>query len=176
VVNLTEMTTYRKIHVIGGPGSGKSFISVKLSRRYGLPVFDLDDLFWDRHADRYGIKASPVERDRALARILDSSAWIIEGVYYGWLSRSFEAAEKIIILTVSVGKRDWRICKRFLQRKVGLVPRKKKESLGDLWELLAWNHSYDREHLCGARLAISHLQDKVVECQTFHEVVQALET
>jgi adenylate kinase family enzyme len=170
------MMPYRKIHIVGGPGSGKSFISAKLSRLYGLPAFDLDDLFWDRYADRYGIKASPEERDHALTRILDGSAWIIEGVYYGWLSRSFAEAERIIILTPSVTTRDWRICKRFLLRKMGLVPRKKKESLGDLWELLTWNHRYDGGQLRDARVAISHLQDKIVECQTFHEVVRALDT
>lgn len=170
------MTPYRKIHIIGGPGSGKSYVGARLAALYGLPVFDLDELFWDRRADRYGVKAPAEERDHALARILDGPAWIIEGVYYGWLSRSFEAAERIIILTPSVGTRDWRICRRFLQRKVGLLPRKKKESLADLWQLLVWNHRYDTEHLRCARLAIAHLRDKIVECQTFGEVVRALDT
>jgi adenylate kinase family enzyme len=170
------MMPYRKIHIIGGPGSGKSFIGAKLSALYALPVFDLDDLFWDRHAEHYGVKTPEEERDQALARILDGPAWIIEGVYYGWLSRSFKEAEKIIVLTPSVGRRDWRVCKRFLHRKVGLIPSKKAESLLALWQLIKWNHHYDADHLRRARLSTAHLQHKIVECKTFGEVVRVLET
>ena len=38
---------YRKIHIIGGPGSGKSYIAKKLSTLYNIKAYDLDDLFWD---------------------------------------------------------------------------------------------------------------------------------
>ena len=41
---------YRKIHILGAAGSGKSYIADLLSRTYGLSVFDLDDLFWDNRA------------------------------------------------------------------------------------------------------------------------------
>ncbi|HEV8438154.1 MAG TPA: DNA topology modulation protein FlaR [Methylomirabilota bacterium] len=165
--------SHRKIHIIGGPGSGKSFVGAKLSAMYALPVFDLDDIFWDRRAGRYGVRAPEDERDRALATIVDAPAWIIEGVYYGWLSRSFEAADRIVVLTPSVTTRDWRICKRFLQRRAGLVP-SKQESLSDLWRLIKWNHRYDADHLRQARLSIGHLRHKIVEARTFGEVVRAL--
>ncbi len=165
---------YRKIHILGGPGSGKSFVASQLSTLYGLPVFDLDDLFWDRRADRYGVRAPEGERDQALASILAGSSWIIEGVYYGWLSRCFEEADKIIMLTPSVWRRDWRILKRFVKRRAGLISAK-KESLLDLWRLIAWNHRYDADHLRRARLAIDHLPHKLVECKTMSEVVRALE-
>ena len=53
---------YRKIHIIGGPGSGKSTIAPKMAATYHLPTFDLDDLFWDRNATHYGVKASDEKR------------------------------------------------------------------------------------------------------------------
>ena len=35
-----------KIHIVGGPGSGKSFLAKKLSRELGIPHYDLDDIQW----------------------------------------------------------------------------------------------------------------------------------
>ena len=36
-----------KIHIVGGPGSGKSFLAEKHSTQYGIPHYDLDELQWD---------------------------------------------------------------------------------------------------------------------------------
>lgn len=36
-----------KIHIIGGPGSGKTFLAEKLSKELGISHLDLDDLQWD---------------------------------------------------------------------------------------------------------------------------------
>jgi adenylate kinase family enzyme len=38
---------YRKIHIVGGPGSGKSYIARRLSTLYNINSYDLDDIFWD---------------------------------------------------------------------------------------------------------------------------------
>lgn len=164
----------RRIHIIGRPGSGKSFIAARLSRRSGLPVFDLDDLFWDPGADRYDVRTPAAERDAALARILEGSEWIIEGVYYGWLSRSFEAADRIVVLAPSVWTRDARIVRRFLRRTASLVP-SRRESPADLWRLLRWSPRYDVDHLGPARESIAHLRHKIVECASLRDVLSALE-
>ncbi len=166
---------YRKIHIIGGPSSGKSSVASKISTAYDIPAFDLDDIFWDRRADRYGIKAPKEERDRALLRVLQHDSWIIEGVYYRWLSRSFEDAGLIIILTPSVWLRDWRILKRFVKRKLSLI-KSKKEKLADLWRLIKWNHGYDTDNLQRARAFIAKLNHKVVDCKTTKDVFTALES
>jgi hypothetical protein len=50
----------------------------KISATHGMPVFDLDDLFWDRCADHYGILAHEAEREQGLAKILERESWIIE--------------------------------------------------------------------------------------------------
>ncbi len=164
----------RKIHIIGGPGSGKSYIASEISVAYNIAVFDLDEVFWDRAADRYGTKASEEQRDAALSDILEHDTWVIEGVYYSWLARSFETADLIIILRPSVWVRDWRILNRFLKRKLGLVI-SKKESLADLWRLLKWNHGYDSDHPPRACASIQHLSHKTVYCQTAAEVLEGLQ-
>ena len=99
---MRRLMASRKLHILGGPGGGKSFTAAKLAARYSLPVCDLDDLFWDRRADHDGVKARAATRDQALSRSVAEEAWVIEGVYYGWVSPSFERADLIILLVPSV--------------------------------------------------------------------------
>mgnify|MGYP004583180907 FL=1 len=42
-----------KIHIIGTPGSGKSFLADNLSKQFDIPHYDLDDLQWDNAAMRW---------------------------------------------------------------------------------------------------------------------------
>jgi adenylate kinase family enzyme len=57
---------YQRIHIIGGSGSGKSTVRAKLAAEFGIPVYDLDDLFWDNPAPAYDTQADPARRDQAL--------------------------------------------------------------------------------------------------------------
>lgn len=89
-----------KIHIIGGPGSGKTFLAEKLSKELGITHYDLDELQWDNKSDSYDIKRDPVERDKLLCEVLKNNNWIIEGVYYAWCQQCFANADKIYILSV----------------------------------------------------------------------------
>ena len=46
-----------KIHRIEYSGCGKRFLVSRLGARYGLPVYDLDDIYWV-HNRMYGTKRS----------------------------------------------------------------------------------------------------------------------
>lgn len=59
-----------KIYIIGGPGSGKTFLANKLSNELNIPHFDLDDLQWDNPTVSYGTKRNIKERDELLNKIL----------------------------------------------------------------------------------------------------------
>lgn len=84
-------------------------------------------------------------RDRKLAEIVATDKWIIEGVYHQWVGQSLDRADLILALTPSVWLREARVIRRFIRRKLGLVP-SKMESLRDLWQLLRWNHNYDQDN------------------------------
>lgn len=162
-----------KIHIIGGPGSGKTWLAQHLSTKFGVPAFDLDDIFWDRTANRYGIKASAEKRDSELLIILKRDSWIIEGVYYSWLMKSFKVSDLIVLLQTSMLLRDLRIIRRFIVRKLGIL-RSKKESLGDFWRLIKWNHDYDKNNLRPALDFISDFKEKTVVYETYDQILEEI--
>jgi adenylate kinase family enzyme len=160
------------IHIIGGSGSGKSYIATKLAQHFDVPAYDLDDLFWDHAAYSYGLRANPTKRDQQLKEIAARDGWIIEGVYYQWLTPSFDAADVIIALTPSIGIRHWRVVRRFSLRKLGRLP-SKRESFADLWRLLRWSQAYDAVSLVQARKFIADCGRQIVDCKTFADVIAA---
>ncbi len=162
-----------KIHIKGGPASGKTWLAQFISSQFDIPTFDLDDIFWDRNADRYGIRTLPKKRDDELKNILSCDSWIIEGVYYSWLMNSFKAADLIIVLKTPTILRDLRIMRRFIKRKLGTL-KTKKESIADFWRLLKWNHGYNENNLSPALDSISEYKEKTIFPKTQSQVVQEI--
>jgi adenylate kinase family enzyme len=174
VVKRFWRTVRPRIHIIGGPGSGKTYVAAKLAVRFGVPAYNLDDIFWDSTAPRYGVRADVSERDRKLAAIVSGDGWIIEGVYYQWLAPSFDVADVIVALTPSVWVRHWRVVGRFLSRKFGRIP-SKRESVADLWHLLRWSHAYDGGNLIRARKFVAERGRNLIICRKFDDSVAATE-
>lgn len=162
-----------KIHIIGGPGSGKTWLAEYLSAEFSVSAYDLDELFWDLTANRYGIRNMSEKRDAELRAIISRESWIVEGVYYAWLMQSFHDADLIVVLKTSALLRDVRIIRRFIKRKVG-VARTKKESLRDLWQLIIWNHGYDKNNLKPALDFIAGFKEKIVIYESYEKIVDDL--
>ena len=89
-----------KIHIIGCSGTGKTYLAKKLSNKYNIPHFDLDNIYWDNSSQKYGIKTKVEKRDKLFQNILEKDDWIIEGIYYKWLEQSFKNADIIYILYI----------------------------------------------------------------------------
>jgi len=149
-----------KIHIIGGPGSGKSFLARKLSEQYKIPHYDLDDIQWDNFAEGYGTKRGSQERDSLLADILEKNDWIIEGVYYSWCTQCFEDADRIILLEVPRYKYRFRIIRRFVRRKLHLE-KGKKETLKSLSGLLKWADKYQTSNLVEIKNILNKYPEKL---------------
>ena len=149
-----------KIHIIGGPGSGKTWLAEKLSEELGVPHYDLDDLQWDNQSDSYGVKRPPDERDRLLGDLLKQDDWIIEGVYYAWCRQCFADADQIYVLQAPRYQYRYRILRRFVLRKLGLEPGK-KESLKSLSQLLKWADKYQQVNLPEINNLLLPYSDKV---------------
>jgi hypothetical protein len=105
-------TLHRKIHIVGGPGSGKTSLATQLTRRTGLPVHHLDNVARIGGGD--GPLRSEAERTRLVEAILSEEGWITEGVHLLWTEPLLEQAEVIVWLDyVTWSKATSRIVKRF---------------------------------------------------------------
>ena len=151
-----------KIHIIGGPGSGKTFLAEKLSKELGIQHYDLDELQWNNQSDSYGVKRTPDERDRLLFDVLNHKDWIIEGVYYAWCQQCFADADENYVLSVPKYKYRYRIVRRFIRRKLGLE-QGKKETLKSLSRLLRWADKYQKVNLVEIKKLLIPYLDKVIE-------------
>ncbi|MBR5941758.1 MAG: AAA family ATPase [Clostridia bacterium] len=151
-----------KIRIIGGPGSGKTFLAEKLSKEYGIPHYDLDDIQWDNASDHYGKKRDPHEREALLNDIPKRDGWIIEGVYYAWCKQSFDDADIIYLLSVPRCKYRCRIIRRYFRRKLGME-KGKKESVKSVRALLKWADKYNTVNMAEIRSLLSEYNEKVTE-------------
>ncbi len=150
-----------KIHIIGGSGSGKTYLADKLSKEYNIEHYDLDDLQWDNKAEFYGTKRNSDERRAMLQEILKKEEWIIEGVYYKWCKQCFADADKIYLLEVPRRTYRYRIIRRFIRRKLG-IEKGKKETLKSLKDLLKWADSYSDKDMPEIKKLLEPYMNKVV--------------
>ena len=84
----------KRIIILGCPGSGKSVFSIRLRERTGLPLFHLDNVWWN--ADRTHI--SREEFDRKLQEIMSGDQWIIDGNYRRTFEVRFACCDTVIFL------------------------------------------------------------------------------
>jgi adenylate kinase family enzyme len=154
----------KKIHIVGAPGSGKSYLAERLSRELEIDHYDLDDIFWDHRIKGYGKKSDVMYRDQKLASILSTDCWIIEGSYYKWLGQSFTKSDVIILLVPSVWLRQWRIFLRFLKRTLGLIP-SRGESFSNLIKLVLWNQKFGSDNQIRIEKFIEEYESKIIKCR-----------
>ncbi len=166
-----------KIHIIGCSGSGKTYLAKALSEKYNVPHFDLDDIQWDNNADGYGVKM-PIEKRTALLNdILKNDSWIIEGVYYAWVGKCFEDADKIYVLDTPKRVYTYRIIKRTIRRKLGLE-KGKKETFKSVYNLLKWTETFQNKSMVEIRKIINSYPKKTVwlnNCKDVQNVITGKE-
>jgi adenylate kinase family enzyme len=98
----TLNTLPRRIHITGGPGSGKSHLARRLGSLLDAPVFDLDGLalgiqpsYTDEHGivDHEGLIAA---RERELAALAEHETWVGDGSFVGYEMPLFGAADLVV--------------------------------------------------------------------------------
>lgn len=161
-----------KIHIFGGPGSGKSYLASKLETVLGINTTNLDDLFWDNTQSTFNTIQDTDIRNQKLRMILSCDSWIIEGVYYDWLSQSFINSEIIIIINTSSLLRALRILKRFILRKLKIKKSNKKETFRGLYNLLIWNRKFNSDNY---KLALKMIEPYENKTFIFNSADKALQ-
>jgi hypothetical protein len=103
-----------RVHIIGGPGSGKTSLAREIGALTHLPVHHLDDVARIGGGD--GPVRDAVERDQLVAAILATDGWVTEGVHLGWTDPILQQADLVIWLDYVTWSRASR---RIMQRFVG---------------------------------------------------------
>lgn len=84
----------KKIIIIGPGGAGKSTLSIKLAELLQLPLYHLDNIWWNK--DRTSV--SREEFDIKLNEILNKDEWIIDGDYSRTYETRIKRADTVIYL------------------------------------------------------------------------------
>ena len=99
-----------KIFIIGNSGSGTSYLAKKLSNKYNIPHFDLDDIFWEK---KFTVKRIEDDNKKLLSDIIQNNkSWIIEGIFTSFVSKAILNSDKIIWLDTNINIVTFRIIKR----------------------------------------------------------------
>lgn len=150
-----------KIHIIGSVGSGKTTLARTLSSKLNIPYYELDNVVW-RRSENGDIRNTPEERDEQLHHIVGSNAWIVEGAHHKWVSQSFQNADMIIFLDVSLSKRIYRITKRFILQLLGFEKANYKPTFKMFMKMFKWTRDFERESKAEILHMLRQHNDKLV--------------
>jgi adenylate kinase family enzyme len=103
-----------RVVILGPGGSGKSTLAVRLGQITGLPVVELDKVFW-----RPGLVATPRDQWVEVQQgLVAGDAWIMDGDLgpYDAVKVRLRAADTIIFLDFSVVRCAWRAARRSRER------------------------------------------------------------
>ncbi len=98
---------FRRIHVTGNAGSGKTTAARSLSEALAIPVHSLDTIVWQPHWK----KTPNAERERNERTLTSQRTWIIEGVS----DHVRQAADVVIYLDLPRRRCLWRALLRGLR-------------------------------------------------------------
>ena len=130
-----------RIHILGGPGSGKTTLARYLAARLDLPHYDLDRIGWNREYEM----ADYIEDARAIA---ERARWVAEGIHLIWTDPLLYRADHIVLLESSWPVAAWRILRRHATRSVrGTNPYPGVNGLRLLYKLLAFSRHYYTDKL-----------------------------
>jgi adenylate kinase family enzyme len=104
----------RRVVILGPGGSGKSTLAARLGEATGLPVIELDKVFW-----RPGLVPTPREEWAEVQRgLAGGEGWIMDGDLgpYDALEVRLRAADTVIFLDFSTARCAWRAARRSRKR------------------------------------------------------------
>lgn len=104
----------RRVVILGRGASGKSTLAKRLGKITGLPVVELDKVFWQR-----GLVATPRDEWVGVQDLLvEKQRWIIEGDLgpFDVVETRLRAAETVILLDFSLMRCAWQAIRRSRER------------------------------------------------------------
>ena len=126
-----------KIDIIGSVASGKTTLAKRISRKYGIPYYEKDNIVWKRTLNG-DVKRNPEERDKYFYDIICENNWIVEGAPRKILKESFGCCDYIIVLDEYTIIRLARVFKRWIRQRRGRESYNSKPTWNFLWCNIKW--------------------------------------
>jgi adenylate kinase family enzyme len=104
----------QRVVIVGRGASGKSTLAVELAKITGLPVIELDKIFWQP-----GLVATPREQWIAIQQeLIERERWIMDGDLgpHDVVDIRLPAADTVIFLDFSLVRCAWRAIRRSPER------------------------------------------------------------
>ena len=131
----SHLMNANKIHIIGGLGSGKTYLGKELSNFLKISYFNLDKIY-------YG-NSNKDQRNKEFNKIISRREWIIEGHWHDWVKKGFVKSDKIIFLDINLFRRDINLFIKLIKRKFNLEEGRKL-GFKDFLEMIKLNHQWNK--------------------------------
>lgn len=142
----------QRVLVIGSGGAGKTTFSAALAQATGLPLINLDALYW-----RPGwVEPSRADWAETVETLIAQSRWIMDGNYGGTMERRLEACDTVVFLDLPRWLCTWRVLKRWARyfgRSRPEMPEGCPERISLQFLLWVWRYPDERRPGILARLA-----------------------
>lgn len=157
---------YRRINVVGAPGSGSTTLGRALSVQLGFGFADADSFYWKLTVPPFKEKYDPeVRLKMLLAELTSSHASIVSGSVCGWGSELEDAFDLVIFLSLPTDLRLQRIEAREISLFGSADP-----------AFMAWSAQYEQGQLPGRSRARHEAWLKSRRCRVLRfEQDQAIE-
>lgn len=165
---------WRRVFIVGGPGSGKTRLGRIISQTIGCPLFELDAVGYEGGA---GAERSLEDRLRDVANIASQDRWVAEGSYIDWTEALAKAADGIVVLDL-----PWRVAKhRIVMRhaKASLRRSNRHAGLRKLWLFVQDCKQYytgPKARRLQTAAWLAGFEGKVLTCRTNREVEQLVDS
>lgn len=155
---------YKRILLIGSPGSGKSTMAPKLAEQFNVPLYHLDHLNWINDNQTVS-KQIFLER---LEGVVSGDCWLIDGNYASSLPLRLQRADLVIWVKVPRLVCMYRVIKRFLKHFGRPHPAGNPNRLD--WEFLKFVWHFPKSEAQTEALLASYPRVTVYRIQNLEEL------
>ena len=126
-----------KVLIIGNSGSGKSWLSSRLSKQLNMKEVNLDSVYWEPGG--FNKKRSPETVESELTKLCSEYQWVSEGVFGALAEKLIPAADALIFLDIDLDTCEQSLLFRGSESSKQLDPQLAEENFK---ELLKWTSEY----------------------------------
>lgn len=162
-IEVVLLVIMNKVIIVGAPGTGKSTLARKLTKKTGLPIIHLDYYYHQKDKDYYHEKNKPAWFQE-VKKLVKQSSWIMDGNYSSTYEVRFKAADIVIFLDFPRYIYFARVLKRayiFRSKHRPEMPSDWKEKLSKDFLSFVWNFNKNN------RRKITNSLDKISDSKIY---------